>query len=98
MRYVQYFTDPTHNHAKREVYPSMKMEGAKTIRISSEPNANTFRGFGVALTASSCFNLSLMESAERRKFLESIYSDEGLGLSVARLTIGSSDYSAELYS
>lgn len=98
MRYVQYFSDPTHDHAKREVYSSMKMEGAKTIHIADEPNARTFGGFGVALTPSSCFNLSLMEAGERRKFLESIYSDEGLGLSVMRLCIGSSDYSAELYS
>ena len=98
MRYVQYFTDPTHSHARREVYPSMKMEGAKTIRIASEPTPQPFRGFGVALTASSCYNLSLMEPAERRAFLESIYSEKGLGLSVARLSVGSSDYSAELYS
>ena len=98
MRYVQYFTDPTHYLAKREVYPSMRMEGAKTIHIASEPTPHPFRGFGVALTASSCYNLSLMKASERRAFLESIYSDEGLGLSVMRLSIGSSDYSAELYS
>ncbi len=98
MRYVQYFTDPAHDHAKREVYQSMKMEGAKTVCFASEPNPRPFAGFGVALTASSCFNLSLMEADERRSFLESIYSDEGLGLSVIRVSIGSSDYSAELYS
>jgi glucosylceramidase len=39
-----------------------------------------------------------MEASERRALLEHIYGKDGLGLSVARLTIGSSDYSAELYS
>ena len=34
----------------------------------------------------------------RRELLDSVYSDRGLALSVGRLTVASSDYSAELYS
>ena len=39
-----------------------------------------------------------MEPAEREKLLRHLYSKEGLGLSVGRVCIGSSDYSPELYS
>lgn len=39
-----------------------------------------------------------MEAEERTEFLKNMYSKDGLNLSVGRLTIGSSDYSAELYS
>jgi len=56
-----------------------------------------FEGFGVAITGSSCWNLMQMEAGERHAFLESIYGKSGLGLTTARLTIGASDYSAEVY-
>ena len=39
----------------------------------------------------------LMDEKERTEFLEGIYSKNGLNLSVARLTIGASDYSTRLY-
>lgn len=42
-------------------------------------------------------NLNLMSAEERENFLNNIYSESGLGLSVCRLSVGSSDYSAELY-
>lgn len=39
-----------------------------------------------------------MPAEARTAVLKSIYTKEGLGLSVERLSVGSSDYSAELYS
>jgi glucosylceramidase len=39
-----------------------------------------------------------MDATERRELLHSIYSKEGLGLSVGRICIGSCDYSPEIYS
>ena len=39
-----------------------------------------------------------MEASARKKLLKHIYGRDGLGLSVARLCIGSSDYSPEMYS
>lgn len=48
-----------------------------------------FIGFGVALTASSCYELNTMSPEVRRAFLENIYTEKGLNLSVARLTVGS---------
>lgn len=69
-----------------------------SIAIKTENTVNTdFIGFGVAITGSSCYNLSLMESSERQAILKNLYSEDGLNLKIGRLTIGSSDYSAEIY-
>ncbi len=75
-----------------------KMGGVNVIEVTETPNERQFESFGVAVTGSSCYNLNLMSAEERKDFLENIYSEDGLGLSVCRLSIGSSDYSAELYS
>ncbi len=98
MAYQQYFTDPGHVMQKKQVYQSMYMEGAKTLRIEKEPLSRPFEGFGVCLTEASCKNLMMMDPAERRELLRTVYTEDGLGLSVARISIGSSDYSSELYS
>ena len=74
-----------------------RMCGVDVINTAETPNDGNFGGFGVAVTGSSCYNLNLMSPEDRNAFLKSIYSEDGLGLSVCRLSIGSSDYSAELY-
>ena len=74
-----------------------RMCGVDVINTAETPNDGNFGGFGVAVTGSSCYNLNLMLPEDRNAFLKSIYSEDGLGLSVCRLSIGSSDYSAELY-
>jgi glucosylceramidase len=70
----------------------MKAEADRT-----RPNKG-FIGLGVAITGSSCYNLWQMDKDGRHALLQSIYGKDGLGLSIGRLTVGSSDYSAELYS
>lgn len=97
MRAKQILTDKNHFMTEVEVFPSLKVARANTLYISPEANQN-FKGFGVAITAASCYNLSIMDKNERKELLNKIYSDNGIGLSVGRLTIGSSDYSAEIYS
>lgn len=74
-----------------------KMSGVDVIEVAEIPNERAFEGFGVAVTGSSCYNLNLMSADERENFLNDIYSESGLGLSVCRMSVGSSDYSAELY-
>ena len=97
MPVTQYFTDAEHSCVQRPVFPAQKMDGIKTLTVSAEPLSRPFQGFGVAITGSSCYNLALMEQEERTAFLKSIYGPEGLGLSIGRLTVGTSDYSAEVY-
>ena len=98
MKVTQYSTNDYGEYTSYELKPALYMGGAHTAKKTDIGNYSGFWGFGVAITGSSCYNLWQMEKSERRAFLESIYSKDGLGLKVARLTIGASDYSAELYS
>lgn len=99
MKVTQYVTSPSVSFRKfdRRPIPNL-MEGATTVEIGTTPLMKGFMGFGVALTASSCYELNTMSAETRKAFLEDIYTEKGLNLSVARLTVSSSDYSPELYS
>ena len=68
------------------------------LRLGEMAGTAPFRGFGVALTGSSCHLLAHMPSEQRAALLYNVYGGNGLNLSVARVSVGSSDYSAELYS
>lgn len=98
MKAIQYITDDARYMHSFCLRPSVPMAGAKKICISDTALGSKFKGFGVALTGSSCYLLNTMSEEKRTEFLKSIYSQEGLNLGAARLTIGSSDYSAEIYS
>ncbi len=96
---VQLYTTNKHGEFRgRELFPGESLAGTNTLIKSDHPTNSGFLGFGVAITDSSCYNLSLMEPADRHALLEMLYSEKGLGFSVGRLTIGSSDYSAAPYS
>ena len=92
-----FFTSKDYRKAKEEIFPSLLVPGATMLKVS-ENYIENFRGFGVAITPSSCYELSLMESEKRRELLKHLYSKEGLGMSIARICIASSDYSPEVYS
>ena len=93
----QILTDKNHYMTELEMFSSLKVSRANTLYIENKANRE-FKGFGVAITGASCYNLSIMDSDARKELLTNIYTYDGLGLSVGRLTIGSSDYSAEVYS
>lgn len=98
MKVTQYSTGDLQDFNEYTLKPSLFMHGAVRVNAEKESFDNDFLGFGVAITGSSCYWLSKMESEERKEFLRDIYTNEGIGLSLGRLTIGPSDYSAELYS
>ena len=98
MKVTQYQTADNLSFDKRPIFPATKMSGAITLTRTEHQIMDDFLGFGVAITGSSCYELSLMSPEERETFLKSIYTKEGIGLSIGRLSIGASDYSAELYS
>lgn len=98
MKGIQIFTDQNHFLAQQEIFPGVEqVSRAQLLEIGDQQN-NRFLGLGVAITGASCYILNQMEAEERKDYLRKIYSKEGLGLSVGRLCIGSSDYVAELYS
>ena len=98
MKGTQFFTDASHRFQAQEVFPALQMPGADALTFTEAPTVTDFLGFGVAITPASCYLLCEMEPTARRALIESVYGKNGLGLRVARLCIGSSDYSAELYS
>ncbi len=97
MKAVMYMTNEYGEYISKPVYAGGTLSGITTA-AKDENRANTqFLGFGVAITGSSCYNLSLMEKAEREALLRKLYSKEGLNFGIGRLTVGASDYSAEIY-
>ena len=98
MKGIQIISDKNLQMTVVEIFPALHVSGGATFDFSKTAVAEDFTGFGVAITGSSCYQLSMMEPDERKEFLKQINSKEGLGLSVGRLSIASSDYSAELYS
>lgn len=97
MKAIQYITTAAQDFNPYELKPAVRAGGISTVTVGNTPIKSGNLGFGVAITGASCYNLSKMEPADRTEFLKSIYGRDGLNLSVARLTIGSSDYSAEAY-
>ncbi len=95
---TQYFTDKNLVFNKREVFPAAFVPAAIKLKCADTPSVTDFKGFGVAITGASCYLLNEMKKEERTELLKNIYSKDGIGLSVGRLCVGSSDYSAELYS
>ena len=90
-------TNKDYFHLESEVFPSLRVPGAARLEIA-ESSVDSFLGLGVAITPSSCYELSLMEKEERKKLLHHLYSENGLGISLGRICIASSDYSPEIYS
>ena len=80
------------------MFASQPLCGVRAIRRASDVVSNDFLGFGVAITGSSCYNLAQMDKEHRDSFLQSIYGKDGLGLSIGRLSVASSDYSPQVYS
>lgn len=94
-----YTTNEKNKFAKKRLfYNCEKSDNICTVSVDTEPSSENFCGFGMAVTGSSCYELSIMPKEQRDAFLKDIYGDEGLGLSVGRISIGSSDYSASVYS
>ena len=94
---IQYFTNAAGQMQSRAVFTADTIPGSITAYPAQTPSTQGFYGFGVAITPSSCYLLAQMEPAKRTAFLQHIYGKDGLNLSVGRLCVGSSDYSAELY-
>ncbi|MBQ3550954.1 MAG: hypothetical protein IJA41_08260 [Clostridia bacterium] len=98
MKVTQYITTANQNFNSVELKRAVRMSGALTVVPAEKPLNTSFKGFGVAITGASCYNLSELTNEARTALINDIYSPEGLDLSIARISVGSSDYSAELYS
>jgi glucosylceramidase len=69
-----------------------------SIRLDPNQRYQQVLGFGAALTDATCYLLEQVDAAKRRAILEECFGASGMRFSVARTTIGSSDYSVSAYS
>lgn len=71
---------------------------AAGVTVDASQRFQSILGFGGAFTDASCYLLSRMQAGPRRQLLNEFFGPGGLGLSVGRTCIGSSDYSRNAYS
>jgi glucosylceramidase len=69
-----------------------------TIHLDPTQHYQELLGFGAALTDASCYLLGQLDEGKRRAILEECFGPSGLNFSVARTTVGASDYSVTAYS
>ena len=72
--------------------------GARVIDLDAAKPSHPFVGLGVSIPESSCHLLMKMTPERRHETLDGLFGRKGLNLSVARIHMGSSDYSRHLYS
>jgi glucosylceramidase len=70
---------------------------ARGVRVTVLPEATrqTVTGIGSSFTESSAFVLAHLDPATRREVMENIYGENGANFSMARTTIGATDFSVE---
>lgn len=72
--------------------------GAEAIVLEPARKAQPVLGFGAAFTDAACYNIARLPPAAGDALLKELFSPAGLGLSVCRCCVGSSDYARFAYS
>lgn len=71
---------------------------SNVVTLDPSTKYQTVDGFGCAVTGSTCYNLLKMSKADRTAFLKEVFDpEEGMGSSMIRVTIGSSDFGLDEY-
>ena len=79
------------------IYTTSSMS-TNRITLDTTTTYQSITGFGAAMTGASCYNLLLMSQSDRTAFLKEMFDvDEGLGVSLVRMSIGSSDFGMDEY-
>ncbi|MBQ9298593.1 MAG: glucosylceramidase [Clostridia bacterium] len=71
---------------------------SKLINIYPEVEYQELLGFGGAITEASGYAYSKLDSEKKEKFIQDYFSEDGLNYALARLPIGSCDFSIKSYS
>ena len=72
--------------------------GENVIRLDPGRICQEVLGFGASFTDAACFMINRLAPAARRQLLYELFDPSGMGFSVARLALGSSDYATKAYS
>lgn len=71
----------------------------RVINVHPTAELGTFEGFGGAFTESSAVNWAMMTPEQQEEVLRAFFSvEEGLGYTIGRMSIASSDFSVDDYS
>jgi beta-glucosidase len=66
---------------------------AFVINVDSSKKYQTMRGIGSSMEASTCFNLNRLTKDRRQEVYQKLFDEEnGIGLNLMRITIGTSDF------
>lgn len=76
---------------------SLKLEN-QVINIYPQIKYQKIIGFGGAITEASGYSYNLLPNSKKEELLNDYFSSDGLGYSIGRLPIGSSDFSKKSYS
>ncbi len=91
----------THSHALREIrttpFTSHYTSALHVLDLDTIKPSHEYQGIGISLTDASCWLVSQMDEANRRKLLADAFGKDGLNLSRVRLNCGASDYATALY-
>ena len=94
-------TDGERRHAPAAPLPWEPARGAPgpaAITIEPAAKAQPILGFGAAFTDAACYNIARLPPAAKEALLRELFGASGLGLSVCRCCVGSSDYARFPYS
>lgn len=69
----------------------------KVINLHPEIEFDTFEGFGGAFTEATAVNWALMSEDLKQEVIRSYFSNDGIGYTVGRVSIGSNDFSVDPY-
>lgn len=68
------------------------------ITLDPQQRLQTIEGFGFSLTGGSALLLSRLQTPSRQALLNELFSPQGIGISMVRLSIGASDLSERSFS
>src|SRR5581483_10344076 len=92
------FADQRHAKQPSLAWTRGVPDQGKVINLDPSKTYQSVLGFGAAFTDAACFTLNRLDPNARKNLFQTLFSPSGLGLSVSRICMGSSDYSTKEYS
>jgi len=71
---------------------------ANSIAFDSSRKYQTMLGFGASFTDASCYMFDQLAPTDRERLFTELFDTSGMGFSVGRICMGSSDYATKMYS
>jgi glucosylceramidase len=78
--------------------PALGMANTDAILLNPDKKYQPILGFGAAFTDAACYTLNRLDAPAREELFHELFHPSEMNFSVCRTCIGSSDYSATVYS